>query len=166
MRHALIAASLALITWTSSAQANNVAVADSQAAVLASDIAKKTIDDLNTSLKPQRERLEKLRSEIQGIQEKFQKNGAVLSDKDKKDLQAQGQNKLNEYSSMTDGVQRRIEEAQANMLKTLMPKMEKVVEELRKEGNYDIIIEKKYAIWSTDSVDLTKKITERLNTGK
>ena len=103
MRHALIAASLALITWTSSAQANNVAVADSQAAVLASDIAKKTIDDLNTSLKPQRERLEKLRSEIQGIQEKFQKNGAVLSDKDKKDLQAQGQNKLNEYSSMTDG---------------------------------------------------------------
>ena len=166
MRHALIAASLVLITWTSSAQANNVAVADSQAAVLASDIAKKTIDDLNTSLKPQRERLEKLRSEIQGIQEKFQKNGAVLSDKDKKDLQAQGQNKLNEYSSMTDGVQRRIEEAQANMLKTLMPKMEKVVEELRKEGNYDIIIEKKYAIWSTDSVDLTKKITERLNTGK
>lgn len=166
MRHALIAASLALITWTSSAQANNVAVADSQAAVLASDIAKKTIEDLNTSLKPQRERLEKLRSEIQGIQEKFQKNGAVLSDKDKKDLQAQGQNKLNEYSSMTDGVQRRIEEAQANMLKTLMPKMEKVVEELRKEGNYDIIIEKKYAIWSTDSVDLTKKITERLNTGK
>ena len=166
MRHALVAATLALVTWTSSAQANNVAVADSQAAVLASNIAKKTIEDLNNNLKPQRERLEKLRSEIQGIQEKFQKDAKILSDKDKKDLQAQGQNKLNEYNSTTDGVQRRIEEAQANMLKTLMPKMEKIVEDLRKEGNYDIIIEKKYAIWSSESVDLTKKITDRLNASK
>jgi outer membrane protein len=166
MRHALVAATLALVTWTSSAQANNVAVADSQAAVLASNIAKKTIEDLNNNLKPQRERLEKLRSEIQAIQEKFQKDAKILSDKDKRDLQAQGQNKLNEYNSTTDGVQRRIEEAQANMLKTLMPKMEKIVEDLRKEGNYDIIIEKKYAIWSSESVDLTKKITDRLNTGQ
>ena len=166
MRNALVAATLALVTWTSSAQANNVAVADSQAAVLASNIAKKTIEDLNNNLKPQRERLEKLRSEIQAIQEKFQKDAKILSDKDKRDLQAQGQNKLNEYNSTTDGVQRRIEEAQANMLKTLMPKMEKIVEDLRKEGNYDIIIEKKYAIWSSESVDLTKKITDRLNTGQ
>ncbi len=166
MRHVLIAATLALVSWTSSAYANNVAVADSQAAVLSSNIAKKTIEDLNVSLKPQRERLEKLRSEIQGIQEKFQKDAKILSEKDKKDLQAQGQNKLNEYNSTTDGVQRRIEEAQATMLKTLMPKMEKIVEDLRKEGSYDLIIEKKYVIWSSESVDLTKKITDRLNASK
>jgi len=40
------------------------------------------------------------------------------------------------------------------------------VEELRKEGNYSIIIEKKYAIWAEPAVDLTKKIVDRMNAAK
>jgi len=148
------------------ANANNIAVADSQEAVLASNLAKQTIDGLNSSLKPQRDRLEQLRKDIQGLQERFQKDGSVMSDKDKQALQAQAQSKLNEYNSTAEGVQRRIEEAQGTMLKTVMPKLEGIVEDLRKEGNYDIIIEKKYAIWAAPSVDLTKKITDRLNAAK
>ncbi|AXI02936.1 OmpH family outer membrane protein [Aquirhabdus parva] len=148
------------------AHANNVAVADSQAAVLASNVAKQTIEGLNTSLKSQRDRLEQLRKEITGFQERFQKDGSVMSDKDKQALQTQAQSKLNEYNSTAEGVQRRIEEAQSNMLKTLMPKLEGIIEDLRKEGNYDVIVEKKYVIWAAPTADLTKKITDRLNAAK
>jgi outer membrane protein len=159
---ALVAAALT----TTAVQANNVAVADSQAAVLASNMAKQTIDGLNNSLKPQRDKLEKLRSDINALQQRFEKDGKVMSEGDRKTLQAQAQSKLNEFNSTAEGVQRKIEDAQSTMLKTLMPKLEKVVEDLRKEGNYDIIIEKKYAIWAEPSSDLTKKITDRLNAGK
>ncbi len=148
------------------AYANNVAVADSQAAVLASNVAKQTIEGLNTSLKTQRDRLEQLRKEITAIQERFQKDGSVMSDKDKQALQAQAQSKLNEYNSTAEGVQRRIEEAQSNMLKSLMPKLEGIIEDLRKEGSYDVIVEKKYVIWAAATADLTKKITDRLNAAK
>ncbi|MEC7119999.1 MAG: OmpH family outer membrane protein, partial [Pseudomonadota bacterium] len=162
MRRVLAALTLATALSTTAAQAN-VAVADSQAAVLASNVAKQTIDGLNNSLKPQRDKLESLRKEIAALQERFQKDGRVMSDADRQKLQAQAQGKLNEYNSTAEGVQRRIEDAQSKMLQTLMPKMEKVVEELRKEGNYTVIIEKKYVIWTEPSVDLTKKITDRLN---
>lgn len=156
----------AAVVLSPSAYANNVAVADSQAAVLASNAAKQTIEGLNTSLKSQRERLEQLRKDITGIQERFQKNGSVMSDKDKQALQAQAQSKLNDYNGTAEGVQRRIEEAQTAMLKTLMPKLEAIIEDLRKEGNYDVIVEKKYVIWVSPAADLTKKITDRLNAAK
>jgi len=156
----------ASVVLSPAAYANNVAVADSQAAVLASNAAKQTIDGLNTSLKSQRERLEQLRKDITGIQERFQKDGSVMSDKDKQALQAQAQSKLNDYNGTAEGVQRRIEEAQTAMLKTLMPKLEAIIDDLRKEGNYDVIVEKKYVIWASPTADLTKKITDRLNAAK
>jgi outer membrane protein len=167
MRHALAVLVLATTALTATvAQANNVAVADSQAAVLASNIAKQTIEGLNVSLKPQRDKLEALQKDLNALKQRFERDGKVLTEADKKTMQAQAQSKLNEYNSTAEGVQHKIEEAQSTMLKTLMPKLEVAVEALRKEGSYDIIIEKKYAIWAEASADLTKKITDRLNAAK
>ena len=89
-----------------------------------------------------------------------------MSDKDKLALQSQAQSKLNDYNSTAEGMQRKVEEAQSNMLKTMMPKLEGVIEAIRKEGNYDVIIERKNVIWADPSVDITKKITDRLNAAK
>lgn len=146
--------------------AGNVAVADSQAAIMATDTAKKTFEKLNTDMKPQRDRLEQLRKDIAVIEEKFQKNASVMSDKDKRDLQKQAEGKINEFKNLADAVQKRANEIQQDMLKNLIPKVEVVVEELRKAGNYDIIIEKKNVIFSDPSVDITQKITDKLNAGK
>ncbi len=161
-------AALALTTFALSgmAQAANVAVADSQAAVLASNTAQQTITSLQASLKPQRDRLEQLTKDLKTLEDRFKKDGGVMSDKDKLALQSQAQSKLNDYNSTAEGMQRKVEEAQSNMLKTMMPKLEGVIEAIRKEGNYDVIIERKNVIWADPSVDITKKITDRLNAAK
>jgi hypothetical protein len=92
------------------------------------------------------------------IEEKFQKNASVMSDKDKRDLQKQAEGKSMSLKGLADAVQKRANEVQQDMLKNLIPKTEVVVEELRKAGNYDIIIEKKNVIFADPSVDLTKKL--------
>jgi len=155
-----------LTTFAMPALAGNVAVADSQAAIMATEMAKKTFEKLNNDMKPQRDRLDQLRKDIAAIEEKFQKNSAVMSDKDKRDLQKQAESKLGEFKNLADAVQKRANEVQQDMLKTLIPKTEVVVEEIRKAGNYDIIIEKKNVIFADPSVDITKKITEKLNAAK
>jgi Skp family chaperone for outer membrane proteins len=160
----LIASILAVLTTP--VFAGNVAVADSQAAIMATDMAKKTFEKLNNDMKPQRDRLEQLRKDISTIEEKFQKNASVMSDKDKRDLQKQAETKLAEFKNLADAVQKRANEVQQDMLKTLIPKTEVVVEEIRKAGNYDIIIEKKNVIFADPSVDITKKITDKLNAAK
>lgn len=155
-----------LTTLAVPAFAGNVAVADSQAAIMATETAKKTFEKLNNDMKPQRDRLELLRKEIAGISEKFQKNASVMNDKDKRDLQKQYEVKSSEFNNLLEAVQKRANEVQQDMLKALIPKTETVIEDLRKAGNYDIIIEKKNVIFADPSVDLTKKITEKLNAAK
>jgi outer membrane protein len=107
-----------------------------------------------------------LRKDIAVIEEKFQKNASVMSDKDKRDLQKQAEGKINEFKGLADAVQKRANETQQDMLKVLIPKTEVVVEDLRKAGNYDIIIEKKNVIFATPEADLTQKITDKLNAMK
>lgn len=159
---AALCAGVALMTAVS-AHATNVAVADTQAAFLASNFAKKTVDDLNATLKPQRDKLEQLRAQLQALEARFEKDGKVMTDADRKALQAQAQSKMNEYTSTARGVQRRIEETQATMEKAIRPKVEKIIQDLRKEGKYDIIIERRNVVWAEPAVDITTKITERLN---
>ncbi|RYY78568.1 MAG: OmpH family outer membrane protein [Moraxellaceae bacterium] len=165
MRHlfATVALSVAALS-TSAAYANNVAVADSQAAIFNSKYAKQTVASLNTSLKPQRDRIESLQKELASIETRFKTDAKVLKEDQVRALQAQAQSKINEYNSTAEGLQKRVDETQATMYKTLLPKLEKIIEEIRKEGNYDIIIEKKNVIWSSPAVDITSKITERLDT--
>lgn len=165
MRHLFATAALTVAALsTSAAYANNVAVADSQAAIFNSKYAKQTVASLNTSLKPQRDRIESLQKELASIETRFKTDAKVLKEDQVRALQAQAQSKINEYNSTAEGLQKRVDETQATMYKTLLPKLEKIIEDIRKEGNYDIIIEKKNVIWSSPAVDITSKITERLDT--
>ena len=163
MRSLSMAAAVLLSSISIAATAGTVAVADSQSAVMSTDYAKKTFDKLNADMKPQRDRLDQLRKEISGMEEKFQKNGSIMSDKEKQDLQKQAESKLNEFNGLAQSVQKRAQEVQQDMVQKMLPKMEIAVEEIRKAGNIDVIVEKKNVIWAEPAIDITKKITEKLN---
>mgnify|MGYP000898322595 FL=1 len=79
MRFTLLVAAAALTMVSLPVLAGNVAVADSQTAIMATDAAKKTFDKLNADMKPQRDRLDTLRKDIAGFEEKFQKNASSHS---------------------------------------------------------------------------------------
>ena len=168
MRHLIIMAGLVagLLSAPVFAAELKIAVADTQAALMASDAAKKTVEKLQIELKVQRERMVQLKTEIEALQAKAQKDGAVMSDKDKKDLQKQAEGKFQEYNNLGQTVQKRTQEVQNELLQRMIPKMEAAIDELQKASKYDIIIEKKNVIFADPSVDLTRKITEKLNAVK
>lgn len=167
MRASLLIAGLLAATLSAPVLANTkVVVADSTAALMASNEARKAVEKLQGELKPQRDRMEVLRKEVQALEQRFQKDAAVLSDKDKKDLQKQAEGKLSEYNNLAQVVQKRTQEVQNELLQRMLPKMEAAIDELRKAGNFDIIIEKKNVIFADTTVDITRKITEKLNAAK
>lgn len=168
MRHTLMVAGLVagLMSGSVLAQPANVVVADSQAALMATDVAKKTVEKLQGELKPQRDRMDAIRKEVKAIEDRFQKDASVLSDADKKNLQKQAESKLSEYRNLAETVQKRSQEVQGELLQRMIPKMETVIDELRKAGGYDIIIEKKNVIYADPATDITRKITEKLNAAK
>lgn len=145
------------------AWATNVAVVDSAAAINNANVTKSTISSLDSSLSAQRARMTSLRNEITALQQRFEKDGRVMSETDRRNLQNQAQGKLNEYNSVAEGVQRRMEEAQSNLAKTLQPRVDAAIEELRKQGNYDLILDKRVALYASPTIDLTKQLTDRIN---
>ena len=119
---------------------------------------------LNKDLEPQRNRLDQLRKELAAIEEKFQKNASIMSAKEKTDLQTQARQKMEEFQNLAQALQKRAQDVQQEMVQKMLPKMEEAVEEIRKASNIDIIIERKNVIWAEPATDITKKITEKLNT--
>lgn len=167
MRHALMVVGLmAGLVSGSAMAAANVVVADSQAALMATDVARKAVDKLQVEMKLQRERMEAIRKEVKVIEDRFQKDASVLSETDKKNMQKQAESKLSEYRNLAETVQKRTQEVQAELLQRMVPKMEAVIDELRKANGYDIIVEKKNVIFADTTVDITRKITEKLNAAK
>lgn len=165
MRKIVIAAGLlgGLLLTSAPVMAQKIAVADSQMALMNSDAAKKVVEKLQGELKVQRDRMAQLNTEIGTLEAKFKRDGAVMSEKDKKDLQKQAEGKVQEFQSLAQIVQKRTQDVQNELLKRMIPEMEKAIDDLQKVNKFDLIIEKKNVIFADPTVDITKKITEKLN---
>lgn len=167
----MLSRSLVILTLAASSMAfaapatggMRIAVLDREAALLSSDAARVAQDKLNADMKPQRDRLEQLRRDIKGLEEKFQKESATMAERDKKALRDQADAKANDFNVLIQQVQKRTQDAQQDLLKRLLPGMEGIVEDLRKTGGYDIILDRRTAVYVAPELDLTKRVVERLN---
>ena len=148
------------------AQGMRIAFVDREAALLASDSARAAQDKLLQEVKPQSDRLEQLRKDIRGYEEKFRKDGATMSERDKKALREQADTKAAEFNNLVQLVQKRTAEAQQELLTRTLPTINKSLDDLRKDGGFDIILEARTAVYADPSLDLTRKLTERLNAQK
>ncbi|HEX6592419.1 MAG TPA: OmpH family outer membrane protein, partial [Moraxellaceae bacterium] len=152
-----------LVSTSALAAELKIAVADSQAALMASDVAKKAVEKLQGDMKVQRDRMAQLKTEIEALEAKAQKDGSIMTEKDKQNLQKQAEGKFQEYNNLAQAVQKRTQEIQNELLQRMVPKMEAAIDEIQKASKYDIIIERKNVIFADPGADITKKITEKLN---
>ena len=86
-----------------------------------------------------------------------------MSDTAKRQLQQQAEAKAQEFNTLIEQVQKRTQDAQQELLKRMVPSLETALEELRKAGNYDIILERRAVVLVPPEHDLTKKVVDRLN---
>lgn len=168
MRKTLVALSFAVAAVVSTPVLANVKVAivDTRAALYSTNAAKKMDTEVTNAMKPQRDRMAAIQKEVNESTEKFKKNQQVMSDKDKASLQNNVNQLMAEYQQLGQVIENRRQATQQELLQSLLPKFEKVVEDIRKAEGYTIILERSSALYADPSLDLTKKITERLNAAK
>ncbi|WP_068859793.1 OmpH family outer membrane protein [Perlucidibaca aquatica] len=170
VRNVLCAIALVSVSAMSLAAAANaptrIAVLDREAAILATNAAQAAQEKLATDMKPQRDKLEQLRKDIKAMEEKFVKEAAAMSERDKKALREQADQKANEFNSLVTLVQKRTQDAQQDLLNKLLPSMQSVLDEMRKSGNFDVILDRRGVIYVDPDLDLTKRVVDRLNAAK
>lgn len=164
MRYPVIIAGLAASLLAGPVMAASIAIVDSSAVLAASEAAKKASDKYEAATKVQRERMDKLKEEVQALEVKFKKDNAIMSDADKKALQKQAEDKLGEFQRLGQAVSEAKQRTEQELQGSLVPKVNAIIEDLRKAGKYEVVLERQAGVRAFDpTLDLTRKVIERLN---
>ncbi|WP_257255298.1 MULTISPECIES: OmpH family outer membrane protein [unclassified Endozoicomonas] len=154
---------VALLLLSPLAQAQKIAVVDSEMAVLESDAAKKYAKEAEKTFAPKIKKLKALQDELRALEQKLQKDGPTLTEGQRESRQVEIKRKFEDLQLQDR--QLRSEKARSDQteLGKLRPKLEKAIEEVSKEQDYDLVLERGAARFVKPGFDITRKVIERMN---
>ena len=147
---------------TSVVHAAGYGVVDLEKVVENSTYLKQQNASLQQTVNPQTTKLEQLGKDLEGIQQRAQQN-PNLSEAEKQKMMTQYQTKLKEFNSIQQGLQTTVQSSIQVMNKTLDGRVKQVAEQLRKENNLDVVLNKNSALAYDAKYDLTDKMIQKVN---
>lgn len=162
MNKILMSMLVAGLVSTSVVHAAGYGVVDLEKVVENSTYLKQQNASLQQAVNPQTTKLEQLGKDLEGIQQRAQQN-PNLSEAEKQKMMTQYQTKLKEFNSIQQGVQTTVQSAIQVMNKTLDGRVKQVAEQLRKENNLDVVLNKNSALAYDAKYDLTDKMIQKVN---
>lgn len=165
IRSTLIA--LFLMTFSAGALAEvRIAVVDINLAALKSDEARLRGEKLKASFGQEEADLIALRNSIQKLEEKRQKDSAIMGGEELRKLEQEINDKKLELNFKGQKLQQRGKEANQELQQVMGPKVEKAMKSIIDEKKYDLILRREAAVWMEDKYDLTDELTKRINAQK
>lgn len=156
---------VAIVAMISGAQAAEVKIGFVDVAYVMSKSPQRVAisEKLKSEFKEQEEEIKSLFEDYKKLQEKAQKDGATMSEKERLELQRQGQEmetkiKLKQQALNEDS-QRRAGEEQ----RILGAKILEKIAELAKEEKYDMIVNKDALLWADQATNLSDKVLAKLS---
>ena len=162
MNKVLMSILLAGLASSSMLHAAGYGVVDLEKVVENSTYLKQQNMSLQQSMKPQTSKLEQLGKELEAIQQRAQQN-PNLAETEKQKMLTQYQAKLKEFNLIQQGLQTTVQASIQVMNKTLDGRVKQVAEQLRKENNLDIVLNRNSALAYDPKYDLTDKMIQKVN---
>jgi len=117
---------------------------------------------MQQQIKPQTAKIEALSKELEALQQRAQQ-GAKLSDAEKKSMMQQYQSKLQELNGLQQKVQGSVESSIQALNRAMDSRIKQAAEQLRKENNLDVVLNKNSALAYDPKYDLTDKMIQKVN---
>lgn len=113
------------------------------------------------------EEMQRIQTELQNMQQQLQQQSLTLSPEAKANREAQLQQRLVEAEQRAQQMQAALQQRQAELIQPIMEEVTAVIEAIREEGNYSLILDAGAgSIISADpSLDLTQEVISRLGSG-
>ncbi len=159
-------APLAIALWCLASPAFaelKIAVLDVQRAVLQSEEAQAFVQQVQEQLGPDETKVRKLQADAQKLQERMQKDGAIMSEAERRELAEQLEEMAVNYKYLLGKLQSAQKEKQQQLLTQMNPKLEQAVREVLSEERYDLVLQRQALVFASDSIDITAKVTARLD---
>lgn len=143
-----------------------VAVVDAMGALQASEQYTKAIADLEKDTAADKAKLTKWQAELKTCQQKLQTDAQTMSATDLAKMKSDCEAKYRDYQSLGQTFQKTVNERQQAILQDMGPKFQRAVDAVAKEIGADMVLTKDAMLFVRPALEVTDKVTIKLNTLK
>jgi len=140
-----------------------VAVLDMAQALFNSDKAKAVDQEVQAQTAEDQAKVRALAEEATALQEKLQKDAAVMSEDDKRKTAEQIQEIGVQYNFLVEKIQKLVQDRRQQFQETYAPNLIQAITEVVEAENYDIVYRSEAVLHYRSAYDITAKVTEKLN---
>ncbi|MCE8011071.1 OmpH family outer membrane protein [Billgrantia desiderata] len=146
------------------AYSTEVAVLDWRGALLSSDAAQRSMQQLESRLAGQQQEAQSLGQELSQLQQRLQQEGDSLPDDQRRSLIQEFQQKGSRFEQLRQQIMEEQMRAEQNFLQEAEPKLERAVEQVISRHNVQVLVEPQGVLHSErDLPNLTGEVIEILN---
>jgi len=118
---------------------------------------------LESSLKDEQNRLDRLGGEVEALRGRLEKEGMTMSEDEREQLQTQGQQKMIELQNLRQSAQRKLNKGQQEILQVMEPKLKQAVQTVAERENLDMVLNAQAVVYVKSDMDITEAVTKQLN---
>jgi outer membrane protein len=161
---AIAALASALLAAGAQAQALKIGYINSQQILASSPEAAAAQQQFDREMQGYQTEVQQLEAEITGMQQRLQQQQLTLSPEAKANREQQIQTRVQEYQARTQQLQQLAEQRQRELVQPIMDRITVVIEALRAEGQYALILDLVGGsiIAADTTLDLTPEVMRRL----
>ncbi|KTD65878.1 OmpH family outer membrane protein [Legionella spiritensis] len=155
---------LVLSFFTASAFADwaKIGVVDLQKIMQNSSQMKEIQQKLEKEFKPRRDKLVAMEASLKKDMEKFNRDGAVMSQAQKKEMEKKIVSARRTFEQQGQQYQQELSTAHNEAMEELYGKIRKAITKVAQTEKYDIIVQKDAAPYSSESMDVTASVMKNI----
>lgn len=142
---------------------SKIGVVDLQKIMQTSSQMKTIQEKLEKEFKPRRDKLVAAETSLKSEMEKFKRDGAILSQTQKKDLERKILAAQQQFERDGQQYQQELSTAHNEAMEGLYTKVRAAISKIAKDEKYDLIVQKDAAPFSATTLDVTDKVAKAIN---
>jgi outer membrane protein len=154
--------SLVLVTQGAFAQ-SKIGVLNAIQALFNSEAAGVIQAELEQEFSADQDRANSLTEQLTALRDEFQQNEAVMSEDEVRRMNSSAQDLNVQLQLIGERIQKAIQEKNQNFVQLMQPDLAKAVTDIVAEGGYDLILNADSAPFFSPVLDITAKVTAKLN---
>ncbi len=107
----------------------------------------------------------KLQEELRGLAEKSQRDGALMSEQQKTELERQAQSLQADLQLKGTALEEDMQKRQAQEQQKILMDVKRAIDSVAAAEGYDIVLEARAALYAKEQVDISAKVVETISKG-
>lgn len=158
-----IPAVLAMMVALPAVAQSRVGVVDLRQALFSSNEARTFSEQLQREFSSSEQEVRAAQDEARKLQERLQKDGAMMNERERDRLNTEFQKKVQEFNTLRQNLDQAVNSRKQAFLEDARPDVDAAVKELMSEHNLDVILPTEAVVYVKPELNLTEQLLEKLN---